>query len=158
MPLFSSSLAVATICAVLLNIFFRIGISQKLEFEIYPVADSSEKIFQIMEKQGGAWGARREVIFNAIAAMNELLDAAPFLDLKGRIALSVRFDEFNLAVRAVYDGRSFAVPSEMPRLESMSDAGATALALAAFTMSRYADRMSFSKKDAKTELHLHFEH
>ena len=158
-PILSSSLALATICAVVLNVFFRIGISQKVEFEIDPAADTSEKIFQIMEKQGGAWGARREVIFNAIAAMNELLDAAPFLDLQGKkIALSVQFDEFNLDVRAIYDGKPFDIPTSMPCIDSMHDAAATSLALAAFTMSRYVDRMSFSMKDGKTELHMHFEH
>lgn len=158
-PMLSSSLALATICAVVLNVFFRIGISQRVEFEIDPAADTSEKIFQIMEKQGGAWGARREVIFNAIAAMNELLDAAPFLDLKGKkIALSVQFDEFNLDVRAIFDGKPFDIPTSMPCIDSMHDAEATSLALAAFTMSRYVDKMSFSTKDGKTELHMHFEH
>lgn len=158
-PMLSSSLALATICAVVLNVFFRIGISQKVEFEIEPSVDTSEKIFQIMEKQGGAWGARREVIFNAIAAMNELLDAAPFLDLQGKkIALSVQFDEFNLDVRAIYDGKPFDIPTSMPCIDSMHDAAATSLALAAFTMSRYVDKMSFSTKDGKTELHMHFEH
>ncbi len=158
-PMLSSSLALATICAVVLNVFFRIGISQKVEFEIDPAADTSEKIFQIMEKQGGAWGARREVIFNAIAAMNELLDAAPFLNLQGKkIALSVQFDEFNLDARAVYDGKPFDIPTALPCIDSMQDATATSLALAAFTMSRYVDKISFSTKDGKTELHMHFEH
>jgi xanthine permease XanP len=158
-PMLSSSLALATICAVVLNVFFRIGISQKVEFEVDPAADTSEKIFQIMEKQGGAWGARREVVFNAISAMNELLDAAPFLDLQGKkIALSVQFDEFNLDVLAVYEGKPFDIPTSMPCIDSMHDAAATSLALAAFTMSRYVDKMSFSTKDGKTELHMHFEH
>lgn len=158
-PMLSSSLALATICAVVLNVFFRIGISQRVEFEIDPAADTSEKIFQIMEKQGGAWGARREVILNAIAAMNELLDAAPFLDLKGKkIALSVQFDEFNLDVRAIFDGKPFDIPTSMPCIDSMHDVAATSLALAAFTMSRYVDKMSFSTKDGKTGLHMHFEH
>jgi NCS2 family nucleobase:cation symporter-2 len=158
-PLLSSSLAVATICAVVLNVFFRMGISQKMEFEIDPAVDTSDKIFQIMEKQGGTWGARREVIFNAIAAMNELLDASPFLGLlEKKIALSVQFDEFNLDVRAVYEGMPFDIPAAMPRIDSMHDAESSALALSAFTMSRYVDRMSFSTKDGKTELLMHFEH
>jgi xanthine permease XanP len=158
-PLLSSSLALATICAVVLNVFFRMGISQKMEFEIDPALDTSEKIFHVMEKQGGAWGARREVIFNAIAAMNELLDAAPFLDLLGKkIALSVQFDEFNLDVRAIYEGKPFDIPTSMPGIDFMHDADASALALAAFTMSRYVDKMNFSTKDGKTELHMHFEH
>ncbi|MCK9440375.1 MAG: purine/pyrimidine permease [Methanothrix sp.] len=158
-PLLSSSLALATICAVVLNVFFRMGISQKMEFEIDPAVDTSDRIFQIMEKQGGTWGARREVIFNAIAAMNELLDASPFLGLlEKKIALSVQFDEFNLDVRAVYEGMPFDIPTAMPCIDSMHDAEASALALSAFTMSRYVDRMSFSTKDGKTELLMHFEH
>ena len=158
-PLLSSSLALATICAVVLNVFFRMGISQKMEFEIDPAIDTSDKIFQIMEKQGGTWGARREVIFNAIAAMNELLDASPFLGLlEKKIALSVQFDEFNLDVRAVYEGMPFDIPTAMPCIDSMHDAEASALALSAFTMSRYVDKMSFSTKDGKTELLMHFEH
>jgi xanthine permease XanP len=158
-PMLSSSLALATICAVVLNVFFRMGISQKVEFEIDPSVDTSEKIFQIMEKQGGAWGARREVIFNAIAAINELLDAAPFLGLLGKkIALSVQFDEFNLDVQAIYEGRPFDIPTSMPCIDSMHDAQASSLALAAFTMSRYVDKISFSTKDGKTQLHMHFEH
>lgn len=158
-PLLSSSLALATICAVVLNVFFRMGISQKMEFEIDPAVDTSDKIFQIMEKQGGTWGARREVIFNAIAAMNELLDASPFLGLlEKKIALSVQFDEFNLDVRAVYEGMPFDIPTAMPCIDSMHDAEASALALSAFTMSRYVDKMSFSTKDGKTELLMHFEH
>lgn len=158
-PMLSSSLALATICAVVLNIFFRMGISQKLDFEIDTETDTSDKIFQIMEKQGGTWGARREVIFNAIAAMNELLDAAPFMDLSGKkIGMSVQFDEFNLDIRAVYEGMPFDIPTTMPCIDAMHDAEASSLVLAAFTMSRYVDKMSFSTKDGKTELHMHLEH
>ncbi|MDD4447196.1 MAG: solute carrier family 23 protein [Methanothrix sp.] len=158
-PLLSSSLALATICAVVLNVFFRLGISRKMEFEIDPATDTSEKIFQVMEKQGGIWGARREVIFNAISAMNELLDAAPFLGLsEKKIALSASFDEFNLDVRAVYEGKPFEIPTTMPSIDFMHDEQASALALAAFTMSRYVDKMSFSTKEGKTQLHMHFEH
>ena len=135
------------------------GISRKLEFELDSEVDTSEKTFEIMEKQGGAWGARREVIFNAIAAINELLDASPFLGLAGKkIALSVVFDEFNLDVRAVYEGMPFEIPVALPCIESMQDPEATSLALAAFTMSKYVDKMSFSTKDGMTELLMHFEH
>lgn len=98
-------------------------------------------------------------VFNAIAAINELLDASPFLGLAGKnIALSVVFDEFNLDVRAVYEGMPFEIPVALPCIESMQDAEATSLALVAFTMSKYVDRMSFSAKDGKTELLMHFEH
>jgi NCS2 family nucleobase:cation symporter-2 len=157
--LFSSPLAVATICAIVLNVFFRIGISKKAVLMLEPGKDSSEEVFAFMEIQGSAWGARREVINNAIRAITELLDAAPALDLIGKkIAVSVDFDEFNLDVRAVYEGEPFEIPAALPRLDVAKDARVLSLEMAAFTMGRYADRIAFSQKGEMTELHLHFDH
>ena len=157
--LFSSPLAVATICAIVLNVFFRIGISKRAVLELVPGRDSSEEVFAFMEIQGGAWGARRDVINNAIRAMNELLDAAPSLDLIGKkIKMTVEFDEFNLDVRAIYEGRPFEIPAALPRLDVAKDARDISLEMAAFTMGRYADRIAFSQKGEITELQLHFDH
>ena len=157
--LFSSPLAVATICAIVLNVFFRIGISKRAVLELVPGRDSSEEVFAFMEIQGGAWGARRDVINNAIRAITELLDAAPSLDLIGKkIKMTVEFDEFNLDVRAIYEGRPFEIPVALPRWDVAKDAGDISLEMAAFTMGRYADRIAFSQKGEITELQLHFDH
>ena len=59
LPAFTSSLSVATLSAMLLNLLFRIGIAQRAKLQIDPRADSSEQIFLFMEKQGGAWGRAR---------------------------------------------------------------------------------------------------
>src|SRR5262245_10092082 len=72
LPAFTSSLSVSTISALLLNLLFRIGIAQRAKLQIDPRADSSEQTFLFMERQGGVWGARREVIDRAKSAMNEL--------------------------------------------------------------------------------------
>ena len=87
------------------------------------------------------------------------MEASPFLGLVGKkISVNVEFDEFNLDVRAVYEGMPFEIPVALPCIESMQDAKASSLSLAAFTMSKYVDKMSFSAKDGKTELLMHFEH
>ena len=78
---FTSSLSVSTISALLLNLLFRIGIAQRAKLLIDPRVDSSEQIFLFMEKQGGSWGARREVIDRAKSAMNEFIEAARALEL-----------------------------------------------------------------------------
>jgi xanthine permease XanP len=157
--LFSSPLAVATICAIVLNVFFRIGISKRAILGLVPGRDSSEEVFAFMETQGGAWGARRDVINNAIRAITELLDAAPALDLMGKkVTITVEFDEFNLDVRAIYEGEPFRIPAALPHLDLGKDARALTLEMAAFTMSRYADKIAFGQKGEMTELHLHFDH
>ena len=53
LPAFTSSLSVATLSALLLNLLFRIGIAQHAKLQIDPRADSSDQIFVFMEKQGG---------------------------------------------------------------------------------------------------------
>jgi xanthine permease XanP len=55
--LFSSSLAISTILVVFLNLLFRIGITKRQVLELTPGVDSSQKIFEFMETQGGVWGA-----------------------------------------------------------------------------------------------------
>jgi len=49
-PAFASSLSVATLSALLLNLLFRIGIAQLAKLLIDPRADSSVQIFLFMEK------------------------------------------------------------------------------------------------------------
>lgn len=157
-PLFSSSLALATVCALTLNLLFRVGVSKRVSLDLEVGVDTSEKIFSFMETAGGAWGARRDVILNAIAALNELLEAAPFLGLTGKkIEVEVQFDEFNLDVRTAYEGRPFSIPVSLPCAESIDDQEALSN-LSAFMMGRYADRITFSEKQGRTELKMHFEH
>jgi xanthine permease XanP len=157
--IFSSSLSVATISAILLNMFFRIGIGRSATLELYPGVDSSEKIFSFMDKQGGAWGARQEVMRSATAALAEFLELASLGDLMGKkIMVKVSFDEFNLDVFATYEGKPFDLNVGSPRLNPMESEEAAPARLAAYMMNRYADKITFSSKDGMTEMHMHFEH
>jgi NCS2 family nucleobase:cation symporter-2 len=103
-PLFSSSLSVATLSAIILNLIFRIGIAKSKTLELEPEVDSSEKIFNFMEGQGAAWEARKEVIYRAISATNEFFESVTVLGLaNGKIKADVSFDEFNLDIDIHYE-------------------------------------------------------
>ncbi|MDD2637915.1 MAG: solute carrier family 23 protein, partial [Methanothrix sp.] len=100
-PIFSSSLSLAAVLVVLLNLLFRIGIAKRGQLVLRPGVDDADSIFNFMERQGSAWGARREVIFRAISATNELFEAVSSSKLaEGDIDVDVAFDEFNLDVVA----------------------------------------------------------
>jgi xanthine permease XanP len=157
--IFSSSLSVATISAILLNMFFRIGIGRSATLDLYPGVDSSEKIFSFMDKQGGAWGARPEVMRSAMAALAEFLELASLGGLTGKkIMVKVSFDEFNLDVFATYEGKPFDLNVASPLLGPKENEEAAPERLAAYMMNRYADKITFAGKDGMTELHMHFEH
>jgi len=159
LPAFTSSLSVATLSAMLFNLLFRIGIAQRAKLQIDPRADSSEQIFLFMEKQGGAWGARKEVIDRAKSAMNEFIETARALELStGKIAAEVSFDEFNLDVDVRYDGEPMEFPIERPTdADLLGDERAVAK-LAGFLIRKYVDGIKSDRINGRCRVQLHLEH
>ena len=158
-PAFTSSLSLATLSALLLNLLFRIGITQRAKLQIDPRTDSSEQIFLFMEVWGGAWGARREVIDRAKAAMNEFIEAAKVLELTtGKIEAEVSFDEFNLEIEMRYDGESMEFPTEQPtHADLLGDERAVAR-LAGFLIRNYVDRVKSDRINGRSRVQFHLEH
>jgi len=158
-PAFASSLSVATLSALLLNLLFRIGIAQRAKLQIDPRADSSEQIFLFMEKQGGAWGARKEVIDRAKSAMNEFVEAVSLLEPSiSRIDAEVSFDEFNLDIDMRYDGKPMEFPVQRPTdADLLGDERAVAK-LAGFLIRNYVDRIKSDRINGRSRVHFHLEH
>jgi len=78
-----------------------------------------------MERQGAAWGARREVIYRAVSAINELFEAVTSSGLaEGKVEMEVAFDEFNLEVEARYEGEPPVLPSVRPGDDDLLEEGA----------------------------------
>jgi xanthine permease XanP len=158
-PLFSSSLAVTTVLAIVLNMIMRIGIAREESLELAAGTDISRRIFQFMENQGAAWGARKEVIYNAMAAMNELTEAMAHFDLpENKITFLVGFDEYNLDVRVRYEGPAMEFPAERPdKTELRADPGAL-VRLAGYLVRQYTDKVTVTQEGKHCLVHLHFNH
>jgi xanthine permease XanP len=158
-PLFSSSLAVSTIFVVVLNLLFRIGITRRQLLELTPGVEGSQKIFDFMETQGGLWGARRDVIMRATAALNEFVESAAGLGLaKGKVRTEVSFDEFNLDLEIRYDGALMEFPSRRPTEEALLDDETAVAGLAGYLIRQYADRIKTENENGRCRVHLHFDH
>jgi len=158
-PIFSSSLFLATVLVIILNLIFRIGIAKRQQLILEPGVDSSEKIFTFMEKQGSAWGARKEVIYRAISAMNEFFESVSTLGLtKGKIKADVSFDEFNLDIDLRYDGMQMEFPSMRPtETDLLRDEKAT-VKLSGFIITQYVDTVKSDLKDGLCRVQFHFDH
>ena len=157
-PVFSSSLSLAAVLVVLLNLLFRIGVSKRVRLVLRPGVDDADSIFNFLERQGSAWGARREVIYRAISATNELFEAVGSAGLaEGDIDLEVSFDEFNLDVVARYHGEPPVLPSRRPDVVDLLGEGPSA-SLAAFMVTRYANSVRVDTRDGACRVRLHFDH
>ena len=158
-PIFSSSLFLATVLVIILNLIFRIGIAKRQQLILEPGVDSSEKIFTFMEKQGSAWGARKEVIYRAISALNEFFESVSTLGLaKEKIKADVSFDEFNLDVDLRYDGMLMEFPTMRPaEADLLRDEKAT-VKLSGFIITHYVDTVKSELKDGLCRVQFHFDH
>ncbi len=158
-PIFSSSLSLTTICAIGLNLLFRIGISKKQSLVLPVGKNSTDDILKFMEQQGGVWGARKEVIFNAAAAMNEIMESINTFGLTQKdVKMDVSFDEFNLDVNVAYQGIPFEFPDKKPTKEDLVNDESAALKLSAFMIKRFPDSLKSEHKEDNIKIHLHFNH
>lgn len=158
-PLVSSSLAVATVLAILLNLVMRLGIAREVALEMTPGTEVSATIFRFMENQGAAWGARRDVVQNAMAAMNEFMEAIVHYRLEEeRVVFLVRFDEYNLDVRASYQGPPMEFPSERPDKAEIRTNPEAVVQLAGFLVRQYTDRITTIQEGRQCRVDLHFNH
>jgi xanthine permease XanP len=158
-PFFQSSLSLATLCAIILNLFLRIGIGKTARIELAPGVDSSEKVFAFMQRQGGLWGAMPEVISRAASAINETLESLGSLSAaKGPLRVTVSFDEFNLDVEMTYDGKLLVFPDGKPSEEEILSSPEGSVKLSSFLIRRYADKADSHMKNGLCRIRLHYNH
>ena len=157
--IFSSSLSFAAIVAVVLNFIFRIGMKKRKTLDMVVGEDSPEKIFDFMEKAGGLWGARKEVIYNAISTMNEFFESVSILKLtNNKIKMDVNFDELSLNIDISYEGQEFEFPETRPSKEELKSDERAIIKLSGFMIRQYVDSFKTEFTDGFSKIHLHFEH
>ncbi|MDP8315118.1 MAG: solute carrier family 23 protein [Candidatus Celaenobacter antarcticus] len=158
-PIFHSSLSLGAVTAVVLNLLMRIGVKKKLKLMLTAGQKSSDKIFNFMQKAGGSWGARPNIIFKAITVMNEFMESTPDLALASQdIVMQVSFDEFNLDVTIEYRGKKLVFPEKKPSKESLMTQESAAIELASYLIKQNADAISSKTEKNKIILTIHFEH
>lgn len=159
-PIFSSALSLATISVVVLNLIFRLGISKHQVLTIPPgEPDFQEKISTFMQRQGAAWGARREVIKLAESAMEEFMESVMGLKLAdGPIEVDVKFDELSLDVDFNYQGRLLDFQPVPPSEADLLEDEEAVFRLSSFIIKNYVDRIKTEEKDGRCRVLFHFEH
>jgi len=158
-PFFQSSLSLATLCAIILNIFMRIGIAKSARIELVPGVDSSEKVFTFMQRQGCLWGAMPDVVSRAAAAINETLESAASASIaQGPLQVSVSFDEFNIDVEITYPGTPMIFPDTKPSEEEILTRPECLLRLSGFLIRMNTDKVATDEKDGVCRIRLHYNH
>jgi len=164
---------VAGVVVLILNAVFRLGTSQRAKAALDATDRSiNQQITEFMERQGETWGARRDILQRATAAV---LEAAEAINASGgRTLLAIRgdFDELSLNIELSHSGR----PLTLDRADGLSQQQAEQLLRAdtdtqdidralqqvgAALLHHLADKVTSEgagTEDDPASLKLHFEH
>ncbi|XWN32708.1 MAG: solute carrier family 23 protein [Devosia sp.] len=96
--LVDSPLATATLLAVMLNLLLNVGVSNKASERFELDGPLRESIARFMERQGGSWGARSDVIGRAVPAATEWCEELRAARMANAVTIDLVFDEFRLTV------------------------------------------------------------
>ena len=157
-PIFSSSVAFATVLVIPFSLFFRLGISNKIKFRVPRAPAASDEIHFMMEQQGAAWGMRREVATRADQALNEVVNSASVLNpgLKD-LEISLAFNELKLDAAIEYEGLAIEMAKAAPSFEELcTDQGIAALST--FMVRQFADRVKVKKRNGACTVVMNFDH
>ena len=158
-PLTTSPLVLATIVALLLNLVFRIGIRRSVGLSVQPDAVVPADVERFIERAGGAWGARRDVITRVEWAVQQALDAlVQHGRIDGPIELLVSYDEFDIDARIAYTGLMLELPERPPTHDELLDGEEGLRRMAGFLVRGQADRVYVTAEHGRSVLHLHFKH
>lgn len=157
-PAFKSSLALATILALILNLVMRIGITKKRQIELTADPGSRQQLHDFIEEIGKSWGALASVIEkvkSAVLEFNEALMMAGIVNTP--IRYEMRFDEISIVVSIQYSGP----PLSLSHAESVDwiHADDAAFAQVALSLIYYqTDHVHASQHHGVSHYTLQFDH
>lgn len=158
-PLTGNALAVGTIIAISLHLLFRIGIASHQKLEIVPGPTAMEEVVLFMQRSGGAWGARPEVVAKATSALNELMETLQAQALiQGPLLIDASFEEFNLNVDVSYQGELLEISKQRPTEKELLEDDAAFIRLSGFLLTKFADKISSEHKNGHCHVHFNFQH
>ena len=163
-PILTSPLTMGGLAAIGLNLLFRIGISETASIELSGTHTASEAT-RFLEDRGADWGARKDVISRAGAAVGEALEALQNSNMsKGPITLCASFDEFKLVLTLEYEGQAFSLKIQKVDISTLlMEDGDSALDDAMSRMSSHlirnlANKVSSSEQSGFARLTMQFAH
>lgn len=158
-PIFSSSLSLATVLAIVLNLLLRLGVAESVRLAVTPGPEAVDAIYKFMETHGAHWGARREVIQRATAALVEIAEALAGGQLAtGEVEITAHFDELNLNVEVRYPGRPLVYGRSAPAAEELLEDETAMAKMAGYLVRQHADSLKAQEKDGVCEVLMHFDH
>lgn len=166
---------VTGVCVMGLNLLFRLGTRLRAQYELDPrQGPLSDQLTAFIERQGGAWGARMDIVRRAALAALEASEAIAAAGGGRLLVIRSTFDEFNFDLELLHEGDPLpvgptakagagaAAPLDLDALMNSDDDSQLDAAMARVSgvlMRHLADKLSSaSLGPGQAVLRLHFDH
>ncbi len=113
-PSLVSGTTMAALSAIGLNLIFSAGGRRTGRLSVDLAGDIGQQISSGMDGFGGAWGARREVIYQVRQVVTELAELLAMRRPGGTFDLDFRFEEHRIQVTARFAGPALSLPTHRP--------------------------------------------
>jgi xanthine permease XanP len=158
MPIMTSPLYLSTILAICLTTIFRIRNVKRCQEIVEAGVTTYDDIREFMERQGGIWGARQEVINRSISALHELLELIAALNLTQKpMLLNMTHDEYSMDFTLEYEGKLLDLTQDHSAASAL-DEDITVARLSLLLIRKNVDGISSSGKGDRQRILLHFDH
>lgn len=155
----TSSLSLATVTAIGLNLIFRIGVKRRASLVLLPDHDRVDEVVGFLQSKGRLWGARRDIIEHATTALVEFVEAAALAEEEaGEIRIDAHFDQFRLDIYIHYEGPALSLPDSAPNLHDAAGDLNQMQLLSGFIIKRAATKIETTRHGTRNTMHLLFEH
>lgn len=150
-----SPMTFATILAIGLNLFMRIGIKQK---EILNINrhDSGVGLNERLHIVGERWGLHRATVARTSTVMTEILETVAAL-ADGPVACTIEHDELNLYITLRYQGMQMSMPDRAPTPDELISDPHGIEKMSAWIIKRLSDGVTFSSSGSDQVVRLVFE-
>jgi len=146
--------------AITLNLIFRLGTRKTARLVLAPSADATARVHAFCEEQGGAWGARRDVMQRVTAALAEFAEISSDVVERGREAvLELSFDEFHVGAAINYPGRALVrAADDAPAPAASLEEAELPTDISRRIIRRMADKFASGRDGEMQWLKLDFDH
>ena len=156
--IFTSSLYIATLLAILLTMIFQIGLTKRSRQHLEAGKTTYEHIRDLMEQHGALWGARQEVVNRAVSALNELMEMISAEELtKKPIQMDMSFDEFSLDLILQYEGKPIDITGTYVQPHILEE-NISIMQLSLCMIRKDVDRLDVTEKGGQQRIVLHYDH
>lgn len=158
-PFFQSPVVLSILTALALNAVFRIGVRKAATLAIDLAQDAAAHAIHFVQRQGGAWGARQDVMQRVERAVGEMAEIALAVATPGgQMSVTASFDEFRIDVVVSYPGPPF-VPGDRPQTaeELILSCDEGPVLLASLLVTRSADRIQARHEGGINRVRLEFD-